>query len=162
MPLKTELLQEIKHYLCNLTGYETDVKSVTPVSGGSINAAYCIDTGIEKYMLKVNNKNAYPNMFACEAAGLDAIRETKTIAVPEVIYQNDVGDDSFLLLEWIETRRTTDKASVELGRQLALMHRHTNECFRFDTDNYMGSLTQSNRKRSDWKSFFTEERLCLW
>lgn len=159
MPLKTDLLQGIKQYLSSLAGYETDVKSVTPVSGGSINAAYCITTPMEKYMLKVNSKNAYPNMFACEAAGLDAIRATKTIAVPEVIYQADVGDDSFLLLEWIETRRATDKASAELGRQLASMHCHTNDFFGFETDNYMGSLKQSNRKHANWKSFFIEERL---
>jgi len=159
MPLKTELLQQLKTFLANHNRNFTGIKNIKPVSGGDISEAWCVDTGIEKYMLKVNSRIAYPQMFAREAAGLEAIRQTDTIAVPAVIYYSDTSEDSFLLMEWIETRRTTDKGSVQLGQQLAQMHKHSAPYFGFEVDNYMGSLQQSNRKHENWKSFFAEERL---
>lgn len=159
MPLKTELLQQLITFLTNYNGNFTGIKNIKPVGGGDINETWCVDTGIEKYMLKVNSRIAYPQMFAREADGLEAIKQTNTIAVPAVIYYDDAGEESFLLMEWIETRRTTDKASAQMGQQLAQMHKHSAPYFGFEADNYMGSLPQSNRKHQTWKSFFAEERI---
>jgi len=47
----------------------------------------------------------------------------------------------------------------KLGLQLAQMHRNNAPDFGFEKDNYMGSLPQSNRKHTTWKSFFIGERL---
>ena len=146
---------------CLTDKYDNSVAiiSTQPVSGGDINAAYCLQTNAGKFMLKLNSKSSYPDMFKREAEGLASIRNTQTIAVPKVILQFDFEDDSGLLMEWVEVIRATPKASQQLGRELAAMHKHSSSQFGFDTDNYMGSLPQSNRKHDTWAAFFTQERL---
>lgn len=143
------------------TALNLDLKlnHVSSVSGGSINAAYCLHTTSGDYMMKRNSKSAYPNMFACESAGLATIRKTQTIAVPKTILLDEFEEDSFLVLEWIEAVRATPATSKLLGRQLADMHRHTATQFGLDADNYMGSLPQSNQKHRTWADFFINERL---
>jgi protein-ribulosamine 3-kinase len=153
MIVKNELTELLEAHL------STKILSVAPVSGGSINAVYCLQTQGGKYLLKVNDSSRLPNMFRREAEGLQAIAAVKAITVPQIILQDEAGDTSFLLLEWIESRRPTVKASVLLGRQLAGMHRSTAVSFGFDTDNYMGSLTQSNKAHTAWSEFFIQERL---
>lgn len=154
---------KLKEYiaLCLTAHYNkaVSIQIVSPVSGGDINAAYCLQTNAGKFMLKLNSKSAFPGMFKCEAEGLAAIRNTQSIAIPQVILQFDYEDDSCLLLEWIEAIRATPEASAQLGRELAAMHKHTAPQFGFDTDNYMGSLPQSNRKHDSWAVFFIQERL---
>jgi len=98
-------------------------------------------------------------MFQREVESLAAIAKTVTIAVPAVVLHDEADDESFLLMEWIETRRPTAKASALLGEQLAAMHRSAAESFGFETDNYMGSLSQSNKRHDTWSSFFIHERL---
>lgn len=142
-----------------MLGNKVNIINTSTVSGGSINEAYCLHTGKGKYMLKLNNKNAYPYMFACEVEGLNAIADTHTIGTPQVILQDDYADQSFLVLEWIESRRSTQKSDEALGLQLAQMHMHTSETFGFHQDNYMGSMKQSNRKHKTWADFYIEERL---
>lgn len=135
------------------------IVDVTPVSGGSINMVYCLQTATEKFLLKLNSCVQFPGMFQREAEGLLAMAKTGTIAVPDVLLQNEVGDKGLLLMEWIDTRRSTPGASALLGKQVAQMHRSTAEDFGLDTDNYMGSLPQSNKRHSKWSDFFTNERL---
>ena len=138
---------------------DADITDVKPVSGGSINRTYLIITSDKKYFIKLNSKTRYPGMFEAESQGLRVIAQANTIKTPEVILQDSVGDENFLLLEWIESRRPTAKASAKLGEQLAAMHRHSADKFGLDADNYMGSLHQSNKKHTTWADFFTEERL---
>jgi len=149
--LEQQLSQAIKQDL--------KLKHVTSVSGGSINAAYCLHTTAGDYMMKRNSKHSFPGMFACESAGLTALQKTKTIAVPQTILLDEYEDDSFLILEWIEAAKATPATSYLFGQQLAALHSHTAPQFGFETDNYMGSLPQSNRKHSSWASFYINERL---
>ncbi|PJJ79512.1 fructosamine kinase family protein [Mucilaginibacter auburnensis] len=129
------------------------------VSGGSINIAYELQTATGKYFLKVNHKTLYPGMFEAEAQGLQLMTQTGTVRVPSIILQGDAGNESFLLLEWIDSKRGSVQATTLLGTQLADMHRNTAERFGLDHDNYMGSLPQSNRKHNKWSDFFVQERL---
>lgn len=135
------------------------ITNVSPVSGGSINQVYQLQTVKESYLLKVNDRFNFPGMFNLEAQGLETIRSTQTIAVPKVLLQGETDTESYLLMEWIVPGHTTQKASEALGEQLAQMHRHTSHSFGFNTDNYMGSLQQSNRQHERWSDFFIEERL---
>ncbi|OKS85991.1 fructosamine kinase family protein [Mucilaginibacter polytrichastri] len=159
MALSADLVDFLQSKLSALLNRQVQINSTKPVSGGSINQAYCLHSNAGKYMLKLNSRYTYPNMFACESDGLKAIAATCTIAVPQVILQDELDDDSFLILQWIETRKPTEAASKLLGRQLAQMHRNSTGYFGLDSDNYMGSLPQSNRKHHNWTSFFIEERL---
>jgi protein-ribulosamine 3-kinase len=129
------------------------------VSGGSINIAYELQTSGGKYFLKVNHKALYPGMFAAEAAGLKLLTKTNAVKVPAIVLQGDAGNESFLLLEWVDARRGSVQATQNLGAQLAQIHRNTADQFGLDHDNYIGSLPQSNRKHDKWSDFFIQERL---
>ena len=128
------------------------------VSGGSINTCYQLKAG-NLYFLKINDALKFPDMFRAEAEGLKLIRETNTIHVPNVIAHGNSGTEQFLLMRWIESGRNSTYVQEDLGRQLAAMHQHTAAQFGLDHNNYMGSLTQSNRVHSDWTDFFIAERL---
>lgn len=136
-----------------------NVISETSISGGSINAVYCLQAADKQYLLKLNSRYQFPHMFAREAEGLAAISKTGTIGIPQMILQGDSDDKSFLLLEWIDARRSTAKSAALLGTQLGKMHRSTTESFGFETDNYIGSLPQSNSRHDTWSDFFISERL---
>lgn len=130
-----------------------------PISGGSINQTYRLQTTKGDYFIKINSGMQFPGMFEAEAAGLKLIADTGAIAVPKVIATCEACAESFLLMEWVDTRRPTAKASAQLGRALAEMHRHTAAAFGLEGDNYMGSLRQSNRRHQSWTEFFINERL---
>jgi fructosamine-3-kinase len=153
MPIAERLIQDIEIKLGK------SIINITPLSGGSINQVYSLQTAMERFVLKVNNRFNFPGMFNLEAQGLEIICSTQTIAVPEVLLQSETDTESYLLMEWITPGHTTQKASEALGEQLAQMHRHTSHSFGFYTDNYMGSLRQSNQLHERWSDFFIDERL---
>jgi len=136
-----------------------NITGTVPVGGGSVNKAYCLHTDAKKYFIKINSAGEFPGMFEAEAAGLNLIAQSATIAVPEILLKGEVTGESFLLLEWIDSQQPTASASQKLGMQLAQMHRHSSEFFGLDKNNYMGSLHQSNKKHSTWSDFFVNERL---
>lgn len=135
------------------------IKDVSPVSGGDINQACRLQTTLGDFFIKINSLHKFPGMFKSEESGLATIRRTNTIAVPEVVLQGDNGDESYLMLQWIEAGHADLISSQKLGRQLALMHRDTAAQFGFEADNYMGSLHQSNKQHGSWARFFIEERM---
>ena len=69
------------------------------VHGGDINQAFCLHTATGKLFLKVNQAGLYPDMFLKEAAGLNALTKTKTVAIPTIIKTGIAGDLQYLLLE---------------------------------------------------------------
>ncbi len=153
MPVSTAIINIIRQKL------NVDIISFHPVSGGDINDVYCLKSSDGAYLIKINNSRNFPEMFKREAEGLAAIGATQTIAVPEAIFDGEVGDESFLLIQCIDTGQSTTNSSRALGQHLAQMHRHTADRFGFATDNYMGSLHQSNNYHNTWTNFFIEERL---
>jgi len=150
---------ELENILHQKSGGKSSIHEIVEVPGGSINEVYRLQTAAGFFILKLNNAQQFPNMFEREAEGLEAISQTKTIAVPEVISTGHLGYNSFILMEYLETGSKTPVAMQKLGLQLAQMHRNTSSDFGFEKDNYMGSLPQSNRNHQTWKSFFVEERL---
>ena len=89
MAVSREFTAFLEEQLSKVVNQQLKLKHVSSVSGGSINAAYCLHTPQGDYMMKWNSKSAYPGMFACEAEVLKAIRSTKTIAVPAIILQTE-------------------------------------------------------------------------
>lgn len=128
------------------------------VTGGDIHASYRLETDRGPLFLKLNDARALP-MFAAEADGLAAIRQTETIRVPEVIAF--AGDDrlSFLLLEWLEMSRGGSREDGELGRCLALLHRCQGRAHGWSADNFIGSTPQINTSNDDWTDFYRQCRL---
>ena len=112
------------------------------VTGGDIHASYRLETDRGPLFLKLNDARSLP-MFAAEADGLAAIRQTETIRVPEVIAF--AGDDrlSFLLLEWLDMSSGGSREDGELGRCLARLHRCQGRTHGWSADNFIRSTTRS-------------------
>lgn len=153
----TMLSQEFIDYLSNIL--ESNIENIQSVSGGDISSAYVIKAESNKYFLKVNSNPIALEMFLSEKKALTAIANTNTISTPKVISCDSFNNNSFLLMEYIEAKSPNSNELNQLGKQLALLHKVTSDNFGFDSNNFIGSLHQSNKKHDNWNDFYIEERL---
>lgn len=136
------------------------IQSVRSVSGGDISQAYLLETESERFFCKVNHEEHADALFSVEKKALEALARTKTIAVPNVILCKDLDKGGFLVMEYIEPKRASPKEMEKFGHQLAQLHQKSaGDDFGWEVDNYIGSLPQSNKKNTDWSSFYVAERL---
>jgi len=133
--------------------------SHSSVGGGSINDAYRFKTNAGTFFIKKNSASRYPQMFEKEVQGIQLLASAKEIPVPEVVAVGSDGDEAFLLLKYIESAGKSNYFWENFGKRLASLHKHTADFFGLDHDNYIGSLSQSNKKHNNWTDFFREERL---
>lgn len=138
---------------------QSQITAFRPVSGGDISSAYLLETQSQKFLLKVNSKSSAKKMFDAEQQGLRAIESTKTIAVPHVHLVDEWDGKAILLMDFVESRRPNAKDYTHFGRDLANMHLVSNDQFGFSTDNFIGSLPQSNAFHTDWAEFYWNERI---
>ncbi len=123
--------------------------------GGCINNGSRLETKNGQRFFVKTNSSAPKDMFAREAEGLEALRKAAAVLVPEV---HLAGEDFILLEDLAPAPRSADYWET-LGRQLARQHKHTDQQFGFDHDNYLGSTSQPNTRTSDGYEFFAEHRL---
>lgn len=97
---------------------------------------------------------APPEFFAAEAHGLEWLRSTGTLRIPQVL---EVGAEH-LLMEWLEPAPAAPDHDERLGRGLAELHRSGGEPG-LDRDNFVGTLAQDNRTCANWCEFYIERRL---
>ena len=128
------------------------------VNGGDINKSYCIYNGINKFFLKINNASLYPGMFVAEAEGLKAL-EISSFLIPQVINKGNIDGYQYLLMEWIETGKPSVDFWKNFGHTLAQLHLNSNKEFGFNTDNYIGSITQINTLTNNWEEFYSQYRI---
>ena len=146
-----------QEFLSNLL--ESKIESFQPVSGGDISSAYIIKTASNNFFLKANSNPIALEMFLSEEKALTAISNTNTIATPKIIVCDSFNNISFLLMELIETKSPNSKDLELFGNQLAKLHKITSNDFGFDSNNFIGSLNQSNKTHINWNDFYVEERL---
>jgi fructosamine-3-kinase len=150
-------MKKIVDYISEKIGIE--IIHFHPVSGGDISSAYLLETVSQRFFLKVNSKPFAKKMFLEEQKGLQAIENTGTIAVPHVHLVDESGGKSFLLMDFIESRRANAKDYKHFGRDLARLHLSVSEQFGFSSDNFIGSLPQSNASHTDWTEYYWKERI---
>ena len=130
------------------------LRSTTPVSGGDINDAYKLNLSDGRQIFMKVNRSSGSSFFQAEADGLEAIRATDAIGVPQVIA---VGKDqqygAFLLLEWVEAAPKAHGFWETFGRSLARMHRVPADHFGWEKDNYIGASPQINTQHDSWIAF---------
>ncbi len=135
------------------------INLVTPLRGGDIARSYLLETSSGQYFCKLANGHSAYDMFYKEQMGLESIAKTKTIRVPRIYYCGELGDGAGLVMEYISTKSPTSADYERLGQQLAQLHKTSCPVFGWKTDNYIGSLLQSNKDSAHWPSFYLEERL---
>lgn len=133
------------------------VTDYQPVGGGDINEAYQLtDQTGTRYFLLIQ-PNHPKSFFRHEVTGLKLL--SQTVLTPKVLDWGAFGSDAYLLLNYIEHQPAGDQTN--LGRQLASLHkRHSpNKQYGFSEAFTMGTYTADNSWRSDWESFFVDQRL---
>ncbi|MBA4053187.1 MAG: ketosamine-3-kinase [Marivirga sp.] len=141
------------------TGKEIGLIDFMFTGGGCINDGGRLNTTAGVFFLKWNESGKFPSMFEAEAKGLNLLRATRAIHIPEVIGYGDVATHQFLLLEFVEQNKPSTDYWNELGHQLALLHKVHDDLFGLAHNNYIGSLRQFNRQNSSWIDFFIGQRL---
>jgi len=144
--------------ISSATGEKFTARSARGVGGGCINEAYCLEDDARRYFVKLN-RAGLEDMFAAEAAGLAAIRDTGTVLCPAPLNHGSDRDRSWLVLEFLDLASPRGDTGAALGGQLAAMHRHTGDAFGFHRDNYIGATAQPNSPDPDWVGFLRDRRL---
>jgi fructosamine-3-kinase len=150
----------IADHIQRITGLPFHVKERRSVSGGSINQTFWVGDTQQSYFIKLNQASQLA-MFGAEALGLKDLEATHSIRVPKAVCWGTAQTNSYLVLEWIDLGRGTASAWVELGRQLAQMHRSavSTKGFGWDQGNTIGSTPQPNPWVEDWADFFAQHRI---
>ncbi|XP_068084987.1 ketosamine-3-kinase isoform X2 [Anabrus simplex] len=147
--------------------------------GGCINEgeAYFIDSGT--VFVKQNRKAKAREMFDGEYESLKAIAATNSVRAPDpIVVLDNPNGGAVIVLEYLDMKGLR-KYSAQLGEQLAKMHLHNHtlsnnkqkghvgkeetlfpiENFGFHVTTCCGYLPQDNTWRSDWPSFFAQQKL---
>lgn len=146
----------LEEVISDTTGSLFHIKERHTVTGGDINNAYKISDGKKSYFVKTNRKTQH-FMFKAETKGLKALKQTKSINVPEVVTDGVFNNDSYLVLSFEDMQGKPDSALF--GEKLAQLHSHQEQQFGFDIDNTIGSTPQVNVWTHDWIKFWQKHRL---
>lgn len=149
--------EAVIHQIGELHDFRTH--SLSSRYGGSINAVYSLETSKGKFILKLNDLREYPGMFEAEKMGLETLRESKTFDIPEVVETGAVDGSAFLLLEYKEEAKTHTNFNAIFGKQLAALHKVSNDKFGLLNSNYIGSLPQYNGQSHSAAEFYLNQRL---
>lgn len=133
--------------------------SSKPITGGDISSAFHLETSKGNYFLKVNNDPFALKMFLAEQKGLSDIAATNTIAVPSVYVAESYEDMAIILMDFIDSKRPHPADYARFGTELAKMHLVTNSEFGYSSNNFIGSLDQSNNENNDWADFYWSQRI---
>lgn len=136
-----------------------EIDRLEPVAGGSIQPSYVAtlaDGG--RFFVKVGTPEQRERLRA-EAKGLEALRATGAVRVPELWLSGGESRHYFLMLEYLDLRAGDAAAHARLGRELAALHRHTAGRHGFERDNFIGATPQVNTQNADWPAFWRECRL---
>lgn len=135
------------------------LKNFQRLAGGDINAVFLLVTSTEKYVIKLNDKSAFPNLFQEEALALEALAKTNSFRIPNVICTGACKNQSYLIMEYIETGTEKKSFWEDFGIHLAELHGNTNNHFGWESQNYIGSLQQYNNLCTNSADFYISKRL---
>ena len=136
-----------------------ELKEYSSLAGGSINEVYYLNTSEGKKVIKINSLSAFPGMFPAEKAGLEALKNSGSVAVPEVLGIGELNDTAYLILEHIEEAPQKPHFWDRFARDLAALHQNSAAQFGFEDDNYIGSLPQFNGYETSAADFYIRQRL---
>jgi len=134
------------------------VQATRPVSvgGGSINEAYRLEGEERSFFVKLNHATKL-DMFEAEVEGLQALRQSAALRIPEPLVWGVADAQAYLAMEYLVIGGTGSAA--QLGEGLAAMHRDTSDRFGWHRDNTIGSTPQRNTTDRSWVTFWAEQRL---
>jgi fructosamine-3-kinase len=148
-----KMWQEIAAKISETTEKPFEITSHRSVGGGCINQSYAVSNGDRTYFVKVNQANQL-EMFAAEYLGLQQMYETQTIRIPQPLDYGSAGNNSFIVMEWLEFGRGDSRAWELMGQNLAKLHQSQgSDRFGWDRNNTIGSTPQINPWNNNWPEF---------
>ena len=150
----------MKNILQNIA-LQNDLKltEASALAGGDINEVFLLKFEERELVVKINSAEDFPGMFDAEAKGLQLLRDSKSFIVPEVFRVGEIGNYSYLMMEYLGHGQKSLDFWENFGQNLAKLHKVTNTNFGLDHDNYIGSLPQSNKISTSASQFYIEQRL---
>lgn len=151
--------QNIASEITKNTNNKFEIINRKSVSGGCINQAYQLIGNNNSYFVKINQASQV-EMFEAESLGLEEMFATKTIRVPKPICYGIAGNNSYIVLEWLNLDGGNNNSWLEMGRKLALLHKNkVSNQFGWHRNNTIGSTPQINTWCNNWADFFAEYRI---
>lgn len=164
MGTNSDLQQAIAALLSQRMHRAVDVHAMDALSGGSTGDAYRVLSSVGTCFVKVTAHG--DALLKAEVSGLDLLRASDTLRVPEVWAQGSTGTDAFLVMELVEQRPASAASWEAMGRTLAALHRQEGTAFGLRDaqsgealHNFIGPLVQYNGPRADWNTFFIDQRI---
>lgn len=133
--------------------------SFQPLSGGSVNNVYKLETISGAFVLKIKDSDSFTSFFDEEAIGLEALAATASFRVPSIISVGRFNTTVYLLLEYIISGTENDLFWEVFALQLAGLHNNSQAQFGWKSNNYIGSLPQYNRFCNTSAEFYITQRL---
>lgn len=128
----------------------------TALGGGCINNVQKVETSKGHAIALKTNTSCPSDFFRAEAEGLNALKHAKTdLRIPEVLGYGQ----NWIALEFIPQDSHAAADHESLGRGLALLHHYRETFFGWNSNNYIGSLSQENGRYEEFVPFFVEKRL---
>jgi len=158
--LPKELIDSLKVDFQQKYDHKLDIKSVHPLGGGCINSACKIETKHGAFFLKWNFQGP-SDLFIREGESLNEFQKSNNeyIIFPEPILSKQIDQSpGYLLTTYLKPGRSGND-DEKLGRGLAQLHRVSSDQFGFQHNNYCGATIQNNEFKSDWVSFYVENRI---
>ena len=139
------------------TGIAINEHGRARLTGGDVASAARVEAANgQQFFLKTLAASGAP-LLAAEARGLQELRQSSAIRVPELIGCGATEDRAWLLLEWLELQARGDEWA--LGQSLARMHQINATEFGSHADNFIGPTRQINKSASSWEDFYASNRL---
>ena len=172
MPMARSVADPLAAWLHDQLGIR--LKARTPVGGGCIHSAWCLEASDGTRLFAKTNKAHQLPLLEAEAEGLEALAAVAPsgLRVPTPLARGLADGQAVLVLPWLELGRTTacpPGSWAAFGADLARLHRGSlpsdlqasspSGSFGWDRDNFIGTSPQRNGWRESWSTFFAECRL---
>ncbi len=157
--MNQETLGLLRQALMELLGSGYRDIQLRPSGTGCINDSWeAYGSGVQSLFVKTGPASAQA-MYACEATGLDVLRQCDAIRVPLVIGQFQFGPQAALVLEFITLHSIRSSADQAVAEALATLHSVHGTHYGFIEDNFIGRTPQINCQCDDWWQFWCESRM---
>jgi fructosamine-3-kinase len=132
------------------------IAAISRLSGGSIADAWLVTYADGTEVVGKTVTADLPGVFAVEAAGLAALRDTGHLVTPRVL----AVTSRLLLLEALAPVASRERSWERFARDLAAVHSGpAGNRFGWHHDGYLGRIRQVNTWTGDGHEFFAEHRL---
>jgi len=133
------------------------IVSLYPLGGGDFAQAFKAVLSDRQVVFVKTHHNPPPDFFSTEAAGLNWLRDSGQVNVPQVYAVSD--KPPFLVLQWVEIGQGDAQTEMQFGRQLARLHSEKFSCFGRPDIRATGSQALPNHPCKSWTEFYANKRL---